>query len=364
MTTQPARMFSYTRDQKDSTCRRQRYLSTEWGDTGLDAVGSAWERDYGNIIHRYLQNMALHGTIDYTHARSAVLEAAMAAGQNQISARDWAAIAEGQLRGFVRAVWPHWMAEYDIIETEKLRTWEVEPGYVFRYRQDILLKNKFSGRVRYPDYKTTSSDDPKWIASWAKSPQLHSSMYAMLQSGTQVDESLVAGLYKGYRDRKTGTQRSIFAYGWVNREYVTVPDYSYSYMRGKGWELFSTYAEFPDLSEWIAKMPLEILTAQYPTTGPIFPNLDIGAAYFRQRLIREKEVNDGLQQLRLTDGSVGSVEPILDKYFAQDFSKCEPAYGFKCDYTACCWQPWVSADPIGSKLFVRRNTDHESETAG
>lgn len=364
MTTQPLRYFSYTRDSRDSTCRRQRYLSSEWGDTGLEAVGSAWDRDYGTYIHRYLEDLAVHGAIDYTKARNEVLQHALDAGLTQRDARDWAAIAEGQLRGFVKAVWPGWMVEYDIVETEKMRSYTAAPGYVFRYRQDLLLRNKYNGRIRYPDYKTTGSDDPKWIASWAKSPQLHSSMYAMLQEGSHIDESVVCGIYKGYKDRKTGTQRSIFAYGWVNREYVTTPEYSYEYKRGKGWELFSTYEEFPaGLEKWVAGMPQQILTAQFPQTGPIFPNVQIGEAYFRQRLIREREVAEALDELRGVTTESG-VRDVLDRAFPQDFSKCEPAYGFKCDFCPACWQPWVASDPIGSGLFVRRKVDHETEVAG
>lgn len=359
----PLRYFSYTRAEKDATCKMQRYLSTEWGGTGMDAVDTGWDRLFGNVQHGFLQTLALTGTIDYVKVRETVLKACQDVGLNHISARDWAAISEGQLRGFVRHIWPHWMAEYDIIETEKLRAWECAPGYIFRYRQDILLRNKYDGHIRYPDYKTTGSDDPKWIASWAKSPQLHSSMYAIKQQGVDVQHSIVPGLYKGYRDRKTGVQRSIFAYGWVNREYVTVPEYSYEYKRGKGWELFSTFEEFPDLDQWIAKMPSEILSAQFPTTGPIFLNEKIGETYFRQQLIREKDVAEGMFLLE-TAPSVEAIQAILDRYFPQSFSKCDPAYGFKCDYMPYCWQPWVEADPLGSKLFVRRNTDHETEVIG
>lgn len=360
--THPLRYFSYSRDAKDSECPRARYLGSEWGETGLDAVGAAWERTYGNILHKYLEKHAIGAGFGYDEVRLHTLNMAKETGLDAVASRDWAAIAEGHVRGFIKYVWPHILAEYEILETEKLRVWQCHEEHTFRYRQDILLKNKHNGRIRYIDYKSTSTDDPKWIASWSKHPQLHSSMYAMQKQGVPVDEAEVIGFYKGYKDRRMNTQRSILAYGWVNREFSMLPEYSYEYKRGKGWELFSTYEEFPDLYSWIDKMPLEILSAQFIRTGPIFPNDLIGEAYFRQKLIREKNVGKSIELLGLcTD--ISGIRDVLDEYFPQNFNKCEPAWGFPCEYRPICWQPWVAADPIGSKLFVRRNTDHISEVA-
>jgi hypothetical protein len=283
-------------------------------------------------------------------------------------ARDWSALAEGHLRGFVKAVWPRWMAEYEVVESEKLRSWDtVEPEihgwgpgyptpattYRFRFRQDILLRSKFNGEVVYIDYKTTSDDSPKWIAHWAKSPQLHSSAYALKQLGISVDQMLVQGFNKGWKDKKTGAPGSIFVKGWVNRQFSMMPEYSYTYQRSKGWEAFSVAEEFDDLGDWVANMPSEIIIAQFPQTGPIMPRDDIAQTWFRQQLIREAEVAEAVRNLQQAS-SDGEVTSILDRAFRQDFNKCQPSFGYECSFKNLCWVPSVGADPLASGEYKRR----------
>jgi hypothetical protein len=364
------RYFSHSRCETDETCRRARYLGSEWGGTGLSAVGQGWELTYGNLIHKHLKDLALSSSIDYIAARLECYKAAIDSGLSVQLAHDWSAMAEGHLRGFVKAVWPAWMAEYTVVEAEQLRSWDAWSGltdgqprtYRYRFIQDLLLKNKFNGSIRYVDYKTTSNDDAKWIASWAKSTQLHGSAHALKQLGIEVDDMLVCGLYKGWKDKKTGGPGSIFCKGWVNRAYSMMPEYSYTYQRGKGWEAFSVASEFDDLSEWVANMPLDILSAQFPLTGPIPPRDDIAETWFRQQLIREAEVAAAVHDLQFVKHEA-EVTSIMDTAFRQNFSKCQPAWGYGCQFDSICWVPAVGADPIGSGQFIRREQRFEDGDA-
>lgn len=347
------RNFSYTRCEADETCRRKRYLSREWGGTGLSAVTQGWALVHGNIVHAALEQLAKSGHIDLKSVREKVKEQAALSGFDVIGQRDWAGLVEGQLIGFQRAVWPNLMAEYEILDAERWITWEPSPGYKFRARQDLLLKNKFDGHILYVDYKNTSSTTPDWIASWNKSVQLHSSMYALRQSeGINVERGIVIGLSKGYNDKKKKLQRSPFNYGYANREFSMSPQYSYEYQRSRGWEMFSTIDEFEDLENWVANMPVPLLTEQFPQTGPIFCRDDIAAKWFRQQLIREAEVDEAAQLLQ-TSTNVEEIEAILDKYFRQNFSHCDPAFGYSCSFQNLCWIPHVESDPLGSGQFIR-----------
>lgn len=358
MTEHPLRFFSHSRVDADQTCERKRYLGSEWGETGLEAITGGWDANFGNILHGYLETLAKTGSMDALSARQDTL---LSAREYKLhDPEQWAALAEGLLRGFVRSVWPRWMAEYEILETEKLRKWEVEPGYVFRFKQDLLLKNRFNGSITYVDYKSTSSDDPKWIASWAKHPQMHSSMYSLRQLDIPVEQCLVQGLFKGWKDKKTKDQTSIFTRGWVNREYAMTPQYSYTYQRSKGWEPFSTFDEFEDLSDWVANMPDDILVQQYPVTGPIFVRDDIAIKWFRQQMIREREVEHAINSLKSCD-SEDSINQVLDTYFRQSFSKCQPAWGFECEFLNACWVPHVEQDPLGSGQFKRKSDEYLNE---
>lgn len=359
--TQPLHFFSHSRADSDEMCRRKRYYGSDFGEGGIQALQGGWDAEFGNMIHGPLKELATEGSINFTDARSKIILRAIEYGMDQIAARDWGALGEGLLRGFVRAVWPALMAEYDLVEAEKMYAWMIKQGYVFRWRQDILLQSKFNGELTYIDYKTTSSDDDKWIASWAKHPQLHTSMYARrMLDGVAIQQAKVIGFYKGYKDKKEGLIRSPFVYGWVNREYPMSPEYSYEYKRTKGWERFSVAEEFPDLQEWVASMPMDLLTKQYPSTGPIFARDDVAQKWFRQQLIREGQVKDALYMLRSATNE-GQITNILDLYFRQNFTKCRPAWGFSCEFESICWQPWVEADPLGSGLYKKKDHSYENE---
>lgn len=216
--------FSHSRAESDSYCKRKRYLGSEWGGTGLEPVQGGWDLQFGNIIHKYLDKQAMGAGFGFDDVRNAVMLAD--SNLSDIQKKDYATLAEGLIRGFIKTIWPGWLKEYEIVETEKLRAWEVEKDHVFRFKQDVLLRNRTTGNLVYPDYKTTSSDSPQWVASWTKSPQLHSSMYALEQGyRLKVDHAFVQGFYKGYKDKKTGHLSSIFSRGWVNREYAMSPSY-------------------------------------------------------------------------------------------------------------------------------------------
>jgi hypothetical protein len=73
-------------------------------------------------------------------------------------------------------------------------------------------------------------------------------------------------------------------------------------------------------------------------------------------MIREHEVADALVLLEsITD--VVEIQPVLDKYFRQNFSKCKPAYGYGCEFEPYCWIPSVQADPLNSTYFKRYESD-------
>jgi hypothetical protein len=352
--TKPLRLFSHSRCESDEMCRHKRYLSSEWGGTGLTPVKPSWELHLGTLMHAQLDLLARHQRVDFKAAREEFYTEAQKYFP-ALEARQWAAIGEGLLRGFVLSVWPGWMAEYEVYDAERWGEYEAAPGFLFRWRQDLLLKSKIDAHIRYVEYKTTSTDSPDWIASWAKSVQLHTSMYATKQTqGIEVRDAIVQGLYKGYKDKYKGSgQRSVFAQGYANRQYSITPEYSHKYQKSKGWEQFSAFDEFDNLEEWVGSMEPALLSEQFPVTGPIFPRDDIAETWFRQQLIREREVDHAMLVLA-KQTSVDGIENVLDTYFRQNFSKCTPSFGFKCEFEKLCWIQHVKADPLGSGLFVRK----------
>ncbi len=353
----PLRLLSYTRSSKDQGCERAGYWSREWGGTGLVPTTSTWDLVYGNLLHKYLNLLAVNGSIDFQAVRDGIYAEALKAFGDINHAKDWATQAEGHMRAFVETVWPMWMKEYDVLEPEAWVEYTIEPGFVFRARRDLLLVSKFDKHISYREYKSTSTNRPEFFASFDKDVQLHSGMVLeKYANGREIRDGVVQTFYKGYKDKKLKTQRHAFSQGYVNREYSLVPDYSYTYQRSKGWELLRTYDEFSDLSVWIAGMRNkhpEILSEQLGRTGPIFPREDITKAYFKQRLLRAKEISEGVELLQKAL-TVDEINDILDKYFPQNFEKCDPKYGgFKCEFSNLCWIKWQGADPLGSGQYER-----------
>lgn len=355
------RLTSYTRSEKDANCPRSLYYAREWGGTGIVPVTFGWDLVYGNIMHKWLDHLAKVGSVPFSEVRDNVLGEASKVFEAP-AAQDWAALAEGTMRAFVNTVWPHWMKEYEVEAAESWIEYEYSPGYVYRHRRDLLLRSRFDGHLSYREYKTTSSTSADWIASWNKSVQLHTGMLLeRYVHGREIRDAVVQGLYKGYKDKKNSTQNTVFARGSVNRQYSMSPSYSYKYERSKGWETFSTFNEWRSLEGWVNGMPGEVLSAQLPRTGPIFPREDIVKKYFKQLLIRQVEIGEGVEKLQKAQ-TIEEITDTLDMYFPQNFSRCEPAYGgFDCEYLAVCWTPWIEADPLGSGQFARYDADWEKK---
>lgn len=357
-------LLSYTRCSKDDGCNRAGYYSREWGGTGLVPVTSAWDLVYGNIIHKWLAKLAENGSVPYLDVRKNVFEEAAKVFTPE-QAKAWAAQAEGHMRAFCETVWPLWMKEYEVYSPEAWIEYEIAPKVMYRARRDLLLKSRFDGHISYREYKTSGTDKPEFFQSFEKDVQLHTGMLLeKYANGIEIRDGIVQTFYKGYRDKKLKIQRQAFAQGYVNREYSMLPEYSAKYQRAKGWELFNTYDEFPDLSVWITylrnKAP-EIISEQLGRTGPIFPREDIVQKYFKQRVHRAREISEGVELLQkcLT---VEEIHDVLDKYFPQNFDKCQPKYGgINCEFREICWTPWIEADPLGSGLFERYDPEKESK---
>jgi hypothetical protein len=357
---QPIRMYSHSRCATDDNCQRERFLSREWGGTGLQPLGSsAWNLEYGTLIHSGMEDLALKGSIDYMKYRAEALGLAQRCGFDLIQARQWAAIAEGQLRGVVRSIWPGLMAEYEVAGGELWVNYDRPNGMRFRARQDLLLKSRYDGHYCMVDYKTTSSNKPRWVKSWNKSIQMHSSIHALRKCcDVPIDRCIVIGFYKGYENERTKEQQSVFSTGYVNRQFAMVPTYSYEFQRSRGWEKFSTFDEFPNMEEWVAKMPEEHLSSQFIQTAPIPYREDIATEWFIQQDIREEEVDAACKALAAAESN-DEVNDILRRHFKQNFSKCEPGWGYDCQFKDVCWIKHVSEDPLGSGRFQIYRADHE-----
>ena len=204
------------------------------------------------------------------------------------------------------------------------------------------------------EYKSTSSKKQEWVDSWNTAVQLHSSIKAVEQTlGTAPSQVQIVGLYKGYISY--GKQSSPFCYGYKrsgNPPFTQDDikyDYKAGYKRSPVWEMDG------GVKAWVDAMPSEILANQFPLTAPIFIDQDQVDAFFRQTKAKEIEIDIAS---RLINESPEDNQGLLDKVFPQHFEKCQPAWGFPCEFRKLCFGH--VEDPLNEGYKVR-DTSHLSE---
>ncbi len=77
-------------------------------------------------------------------------------------------------------------------------------------------------------------------------------------------------------------------------------------------------------------------------------------------MIRQKKIAEGVEKLQKAQ-TVEEIVDLLDEYFPQNFSKCQPAWGYGCEFVPICWQKWVEDDPLASGLFERYDPSWEEK---
>jgi hypothetical protein len=212
---------------------------------------------------------------------------------------------------------------------------------LFMSRPDLVVADKH-GTLVYIEYKTTSSKRDEWINQWDTAVQLHSSVKAIEHTlGRKVGAVVVQGLYKGYVAYSKQTSPMCYAYLRGANPPFTVGEISYDYKAGfkksPTWELPN------GVKGWVGGMSDILLSEQFPQTAPIFINDRMVDAFFKQREVRESEIQQG-----------GDV----DQVFPQNFSQCNPGWGKPCQFRQLCFG---GADNPLDHGFVPRMPHHPRE---
>lgn len=375
------RLTDRTRTVTDWTCQRERFYLTEFGGTGIVSVKGKTELDFGTDIHDSLAELATRlgqpDVVGELARRTAAKVREREIGPcGPAIAGQLAAVGEGLLRGYWKAVWPALLQSYDIVAVEQEVQKRLTPSLTFMARPDLILRSKADGTYWYWEYKTSGQRPEDWLKQWPKAVQVHSAILATEETlGLKLAGCIVQGLYKGYkaRDKSGENLRSPFCEGWRWLGGARV-EYSYTYMRAKGWERFAPADSFDGgTAAWVEAMPADMLSEQFPRTPPIFLRRDLADRFFSQLVEREKEINNAVHAIKLLSGDYehmtqeqveDSIQSIMDRAFPMAFSQCTGRYGkYDCPMLEACWNPTVNADPIRSGLYKRREPHHTPEIA-
>lgn len=260
-------------------------------------------------------------------------------------AEEQATLVEGIVRGVYKHVWPRFMSLYPtIIAVEAEMGYLLADGFKFMTKPDLVVEST-EGELVYIEYKSTSSKKPEWITSWETAVQLHSSVKATEATlGRPVLGVQIVGMYKGYESY--GKQSSPFCYAYKRSGNPPFTQDQVEYAYKAGFKRSPTWKMDGGVASWVDQMPDNILATQFPLSPIILPNDDLVAAFFRQRLIREREI------------ATFFGDEDIDRVFPQHFDQCKPAYGWACPYTKLC-HGYVD-NPL-NEGYVWREPHHEEE---
>ena len=261
--------------------------------------------------------------------------------------------ARALLAGFFQVVWPEWMTQFEPIAVEQELEMQVD-GVTFMVRPDLLLKDKQTGDIWYPDFKTfTSCNNRKW--DWSLQQQL-TLLAAEEALGTPITGAWVQGLGKG--SGRKGVLYHPLVYGYRHPGTPGVTEPTYGTKRRTGFERFNT-TEYPDggMPGWIAqlhKKEPEMVAKCFPRTNPLFLKTRLMREEILPQLAaREREIH----ALRCTHGA----EPDVHRtQFPMVMTQCETGYG-RCQFFEACHVKPVQTDPTGSGLYSPRRPHHFAE---
>jgi hypothetical protein len=193
--------------------------------------------------------------------------------------------------------------------------------------------------------------------SWQTAVQLHSTVRAIeAHLGEKVERVIVQGLNKGYVSQYD-RQESIFCYYYGSDSQSTIVKTKPSYVWRAGLKKFPTWKLAGGVKQWVAEMPLNILSKEFPQTPPIFINDDLVDAFFRQRAVRERQIRASRNAI-LEETRPEIKQALLDAAFPQSFEECNPGWGRGCPYRKLCHGH--HDDPLKVGFEVRRS-HHEQE---
>ena len=352
------RLYDRSRVTCDWRCERMRFYQYEWNGRGIVTSNTYLELYLGTLVHDGLAAIAHQhetGAVDIDavadSARDQMVKSLLAQTSGEVEdlnfANEQGALVEGLLRGFYRHVWPRLMAQYPkilMIEQELIYNHD---GLTFMVKPDLVLEDA-EGSVWYIEFKSTSSKNEGWVEGWATAVQLHSSLRAIQAAlGRPVTGVIVQGLYKGYISYNK--QNSPFCYAYQRKGTPPFSKDETSYEYKAGFKRYPTWEMPGGVKAWVEGMPEDVLANQFPQTPPIFVKDHLLDAFFRQRAVREGEIESSVELLEGADEDYR--KHILDATFPQKFDQCHPYFGKACAYLRLCHSD--VPDPLTSGFQYR-----------
>lgn len=239
---------------------------------------------------------------------------------------------------------------FTTVQTEAELILDREPLWM-AVTPDRVLQHKEQGWRYYRELKSTISASNKWLKSWHRRAQLHTSMAALNEEGIHVEFAQIMGLMKG--DYREGLLRHPYVYAYYN---TATREWTHEPKRGGNWILAPTW-EYPGgIVEWVQRCGEEVASAQFPHTEPIFLDMDLVEDFIARRTHRAQEIAAWQDR--------GSPPGDMVWLFEKRTQNCIPAFGDPCPYNPICWNPSWRNNPQDHPEFKPRDPHHLIEKLG
>lgn len=358
----PVIFYSRSAVTADWSCPRKRFWQYESFNRGIVGEGLELPLFIGTVLHDALAAVAYELDLEEIcgAAREQIIgQLSSSEPDAQYFAEEQLALVEGLIRGYHRAIWPAFKAQFpEVIAVEGSLLYEHD-GLTFMAKPDLVVRDT-DGQLWYLEYKSTSSTKPEWAASWSTAVQLHSSIKALeRQLGEPVAGVIVQGLYKGYEQR--GKQQSPFCYAYHRPAEPPFRKAIWSYEWKSGLTKYPTWEMPGGVKKWVADFPDDLLQQQFPQVPPIFVNEQLVQNFFKQRASREHEIRQARNSIMaaVDQGRIEDSEALLNQHFQQHFEHCRPGWGSGCAYRKICHGN-AGADPF-SAGYTLRDSHHAPE---
>lgn len=326
---------------QDWKCPRSRYYGYEYQGRGIVKNGTSLALFTGITVHDAMAAIATftqegkdvpideiaRAAFCQVHENIIVSAGGVILPETRDFANEQGALTEGMIRGFYKHLWPKLMALYPtIVAIEAEMEYVLDDGFIFMTKPDLIVETP-EGELVYLEYKTTSSKKEGWMNSWETAVQLHSSILATEATiGRRPACVQIVGLYKGYESY--GKQSSPFCYAYKKSGNPPFSQDQVQYDYKPGFRRVATWEMEGGVKAWVEGMPDLILANQFPLTPPIFVNEDLVGSFFKQRLLRERQI--------AIAATSSPNEADLDEFFPQHFDQCVPSYGWSCEFKKLC----------------------------
>lgn len=330
-------------------CPRSRWLGWE-RDGGFSRKGEALALQFGRALHLGLEHLLKGETVE--GAASAALSLCPPPHPEQ----DY--LLEGLLRLWAKNRLPAVFDEYEFTMVEQELRWPMGESIIDLLRLDGLLRRRSDGAWFYLEFKSTTTIDDAWIASWEQNAQFLLNIRAIEEVlGLRISGVLIEGLAKGIRDfdraREMEIQYSPLCYGFTRVDgeghRIYRPTYAAGHRRIGWWEAGRTPAEVVELlggegSKLLGAIP------------PIRPRAELLQDHHEQAVAQELHVWRGRDELMRAPS-----RRALNVWFPQNPDHCRRYKRHPCPFLDICYDDQIAQDPLGSGLYEKRVPNHPED---